>query len=819
MQRFGGVPLELKFGVRMLVKHPGLTLVAGLAMAFAVCVGAVTFAMVSQVLHPSLPFPDGDRVVQLRNWDAAAGRTEPRALRDFSAWRAGLRSVTDLGAYRDLSRNVVAPDGNASPLQVAEITANAFRMAPAAPVVGRALAPSDERPGAPPVIVLGHDVWRERFGADPAVVGRSVRLDEAFVTVVGVMPAGYGFPVSHDAWTPLPSNVVEQPPREGPPVTIFGRLAPGVSLAEAQVELSVVGARTAAELPATHEQLRPQVVSYVRADADPAPEGPMILYSVVGFGVLLLVLICGNVAMLMFARAATRQSELVVRSALGASRRRVIGQLFAEALVLGAGATVVGLAAAQLALRHWGVTFLEENMGRLPFWYDVRLTPGTVVYALGLTLLGAAIAGVLPAVKVMNGLGSRLRAGTAGGGGLRFGGVWTVVIVTQVALTVAFPALAWFERRKLEEIRAFPAGFASEDYLAAFLAMAGDSADRRVAAIERLRQRVAAEPGVRGVTFVDRLPRDYHVERYVELDEPPAPASATAPAPLREVSTARIDPSYFAVLQSPVVAGRGFTAADLAPGANVVIVDRSFVDQVLQGRNAVGRRVRFAREQRGGPLADEERPWYQIVGVVNELGMGAPTQSGRAAGFYLPEVPGRTGGVEILVHAQGDPLVLGNRLRALATAVDPALRLSSVQRVDQVTSPILWILGMWLKVTLVLTGVALLLALAGIYAVLSFTVARRTREIGVRVALGSDRRRVVAAVFRRPLAQVGAGVALGGTLVGVVALALAGGGLAARHVALLVAYAAGMLGVCLLACVVPTRRALRVEPTIALRAE
>jgi predicted permease len=817
------VPLDVRLGSRMLVKYPGLTLVGGLAMAFAVWAGATTFELVGLFVNPSLPLPGGERIVQIRNWNVAEGGTDPRALRDFAVWREQLRSVTDIGAYRDLSRNLAAP-GGASPVQVAEITASGFRIAPDRPLLGRVLGPADERAGAPPVVVLGYDVWRTRFAGDRGVLGRSVKLGDSFATVVGVMPEGYAFPVSHDAWTPLQSDVLNQPPAQGPGVTVFGRLAPGVSYEQAQVELSVLGRRAAAQHPDTHEHLRPQVVAYTRSFVDPSPSDTPLLYAVNLFTVLLLVLVCGNVALLLFARAAAREGELVVRSALGATRGRIVAQLFTEALVLGGVAAVVGLAATHLMLRHWGVDFLKTNLGRLPFWYDVRLSPITVLYAGGLTLLGAAIAGVLPALKITRGLGARLRQGTAGGGGPRFGGVWTAVIITQVAFTVAFPAVAFVIQRELVRIQSAPAGFAAEEYLSASLEMdaegGADEAAHRVrftAALETVRQRLTAEPGVLGVTFVDRLPRTGHVERYVELDEEAAQPSAVPP--LREVSTGRIDPSYFDVLESPILSGRGFQAADLAPGARAVIVDRRFVDAVLRGRNAVGARVRFAREQRGGPLADDERPWFEIVGVVEELGMGAATQQGRAAGLYLPQAPGSAGPLSIVVHTRGDPLALAPRLRALATAADPALRLSELQRVDQVTSGVEWVLGMWLKITLLLTAIAVLLALAGIYSVLSFTVARRTREIGVRVALGASPRRVVAAIFRRPLTQVGLGVAAGGAAIGAAALAASGGGFTAGQAAMLVAYAAFMLGVCLLACVVPTRRALAVEPTEALRAE
>jgi hypothetical protein len=319
------------------------------------------------------------------------------------------------------------------------------------------------------------------------------------------------------------------------------------------------------------------------------------------------------------------------------------------------------------------------------------------------------------------------------------------------------------------------------------------------------------------VTFVDRLPRNYHREFWIELDEPGGAAPAAAARPDPEVSTATIDPSYFEVIGAPVLAGRAFGAADLGPDAHVVIVDQGFVDRMLRGRNPIGRHVRFS--PRGEWDRDGSRPWYEIVGVVRDLGMAHVVHRHRAAGVYLPGVPGSEGPLHMVVHAQGDPLALGPRVREIAAGVDPTLRLSELQRLDEVTNAMLWIVGLWLKITVVLTAIALLLSLAGIYAVLSFTVSRRTREIGVRVALGAPRGRVVAAIFRKPLTQVGVGVAVGFVLVTAAALVMSGQGLSLVQVALLAAYAAFMLGVCLLACVVPTRRALRVQPREALRTE
>jgi putative ABC transport system permease protein len=340
------------------------------------------------------------------------------------------------------------------------------------------------------------------------------------------------------------------------------------------------------------------------------------------------------------------------------------------------------------------------------------------------------------------------------------------------------------------------------------------------AALEALRQRVAAEPGVLGVTFLDGLPRTWHDHYRIEVE-------VATEKLLPVVSVAGVDPSYFSVLETPVLAGRPFDSGDLVPGARTAIVDQGFVDQVLRGRNAVGLRLRFKAKQGPAPLPGEgERPWFQIVGVVKELGMGSPTDKQRASGLYLPNAPQRLEHVYMLVHAKGDPLSVVPRIRSIAAAVEPTMRLSEIQRVSDVSDVLLWILGLWMKITMLLTALALLLSLAGIYAVLSFIVARRTREIGVRVALGASQRRIVVAIFRRPLTQVGIGVAVGGILIALAAEALAhsemsnaGNGLSLGLMVQLVAYGSLMFGVCLLACVVPTRRALGVEPTEALRVE
>jgi putative ABC transport system permease protein len=833
--------LDFKLGGRMLVKYPGLTIVGGLAMAFAIVVGIVIFQFAGLFLYPSLPLANGDRIVQLSLRDIAESEQEPKALYDFISWRDSLQTIDHLGAWRDSTRNLITADGDARPAFVAEMSSSGFLVADGQPLMGRVLTPADEQTAAPAVAVIGHDLWQTRFGSDPNVLGRTVQLGDEHATIVGVMREGFAFPVSHEAWVPLKTALLDQAPRSGPAVMIFGMLAEGQTFQTAQAELTTHGRRAAAEQKATHEHLEPRVSAYADMMSMDSPDDMRFMFLIYSFVGMLVVLICGNVGLLLFARAASRESDLIVRTALGASRSRIVSQLFAEALVLGGLAAVIGMAIAELFLRNWGMPFLETNYGSLPFWWDLSVTPATVAAAIMLTVLAATVAGVMPALKITRGMGDRLKQTTAGAGGLRFGGVWTVVIVAQVAVTVVFPAIVWFENVQLGRMQDFDPGFATNQYLAVEVerdapvdinatpdAATIERDTRMAATLEELRGRIAALPGVAGVTFADTLPGGEYPERTIELGDDAAEKAARspeAPAPFRYGTVAEIDTAYFDALDAPIVAGRAFNAADAEPGARVAIVDQGFVDNVLQGRNPIGQQVRFVRP--GNP--DGPGEWYSVVGLVGKLDVGVPYRKGPFAGFYLPGTPDRFEDVHMMVHVRGgDPMTLAPQVRQIAAAVDPSLRLVQVQRVNELNSGMLWVIRLWMNITAVMSSVALLLSLAGLYSVMSFAVARRTREIGVRVALGGSRSRILMAIFRRPLIQMGLGVLAGISII-VAATVMypytdgpgAGdaGGLTAAAVMMQTGYAALMFGVCLLACVVPTRRALNIEPTVALRTE
>jgi predicted permease len=820
--------LDFKLGARMLIRYPGLTVVGALAMAFAIWVGAGTFEILYQVVRPSVPLDEGDRIVGIRVVNVATSDGELRLLSDLATWRAGLGSVQELGAFRAVQRNLVVPGGVPEPARIAEVSSEAFGVTRVPPLLGRVLVEADERPGSPPVLVVGYDVWRSRFGGAADVVGRIVRVGDEPATVVGVMPEGFAFPVSDDLWMPLTSEIYE--PLAGPPVRVFGRLAPGASLEQAQTELAVLAERASADHPDTHEFLRPRILPYARSILY-LPDWIITLLPLYNaLPLMLLVVLCGNVALLVFARAATRESELAVRSALGAGRGRIVAQLFAEALVLGGLAAVIGLAAANGGLR-WAFALLEGEVfgdpgeAVLPFWLRPRLSPLTIGFAALLTLVAAGVAGVLPALKATRGVSARLKAATAGGGGMQLGGVWTLVIIGQVALTVVLPPMTWLLRDEGARVTSRDVGFASEEYLTARLELdrdpaAGDTTpasveDRFRSATEELRRRLEAEPAVIGVTFAQALPRMSHGRSSIEIGE----AADTTSHRARRARSTRVAVDYFDVLGVPVLAGRAFDSGDLSDDASVVVVNEPFVEEILGGRNPIGRRLQIVGSVNGGAPAD--RAWYEIVGVVPELGM---THDVLKAGFYRPAAPGGTQPTHLVVHTRDDPVSLASELRATASAVDRSLQLHELVPLDDVTRRDAEFYRFWIILLGTVTGLTLLLALAGIYAVMSFRVSRRTREIGVRVALGADGARIVPQILGRPLAHVAIGLVVGTGLAAGMLFNLSFGpdvkvGFTPARAAAIGIYALLMMCVCATACVVPTRRALAVQPSEALRAD
>jgi hypothetical protein len=474
-------------------------------------------------------------------------------------------------------------------------------------------------------------------------------------------------------------------------------------------------------------------------------------------------------------------------------------------------------------------TVAERQEGTLPFWMGASLSATTVLYALGLTLFAAAIAGVVPALRVTRGgVDARLRAMASGGGGLRFSGVWTGVIVIQIALTVMFPFVTSFMRDDYLRQRNVPTGFAADQFLTATLALdltSGADVDTipavRAARLETryrmLIDRLESEPGVIGVTYANRLPLMYHPPLRIEMDSGPvAPRGPDLPAGY-PISTASVDPRFFDVIGAPVIRGRSLTSADAEQKTRAVLVNELFVARVMAGHNPIGRRFRYiAADGRRAGAVEKPRPWYDIVGVVPNLGIDGDRPYPGESRIYGATLPGNTRPLYVAIHVRGDPQRFTPRLRELALAVDPALRVMDPQSLPHLMDSEVELLAFIFYSLAGVAVVALVLSLASVYSVTAFAVAKRTREIGVRVALGASPRQIIVTTFKRASIQVGLGIGVAALIMGTFVVA-DGDKLDWNAVGRVGITVALITACCMAACIVPVRRALSIQPTEALK--
>ncbi|HEX7779405.1 MAG TPA: FtsX-like permease family protein, partial [Vicinamibacterales bacterium] len=749
--------------------------------------------------------------------------------------------VVEISAFREATTTMRVGEFVPETVRIAAMSASGFRVARVPPLLGRVFTPDDEREAAPPVVVIGYDVWQSRFGQDRSVLGQQVRFGLVQFTIVGVMPESFAFPVNHQYWIPFRANPTTIPRGAGPELFVFGRLAPGATMASAQVELSVLGQRAAATFPQTNATLKPQVLSYTKpindiqdATLESVVMGQLILTFV-------LIVIALNVAILLYARTATRRGEIAVRTALGASRGRIVTQLFVEALVLSLLPALLGLALGQYAVELGNrITALDVMGGVAPFWLEHGVQPATMLYVIGLVVVTAAIAGILPALHATRRRGGADLRQLGGSTGTRLGRLWSALIVVQVACAVAYLPTAI--KLGINEIRTYltQPNYAIEELVGAAV-LTENTSSPFGNRLQEFRRRLQAEPEVTGVTFTGSLPQR-NITGRIEFEgipmEAPPPSNWS-----RGLTTYGIDTYYPDVYDLRLIAGRPFNALDAgvsAPSAMLgagpstalgagpstmlgaggrVIVDRAFVQRFLNGASAVGRRMRYAATPNRPPS-----PWYEIVGVAENLRRNPIDPDAVGPTVLYPVAPEQLTSVSLTVRLRGSAasrMQAGFARKAHQTlgAIDPALRMNEVRasfEADSEDALAVRLAAIALSLILVMV---LLFSAAGVYSLMSFTVAQRRREIGIRVALGASPMGVLRSVFSRVAAQVGVGVVLGA--LGAMAIApLSDNAVVAGRLAIVTpAIALIMVVVGVVAAYGPARRSLRIQPTEAVRAE
>jgi putative ABC transport system permease protein len=826
--------LDIKLGARMVRRYPGLTVVSALAMGVAIAIGAGVMGVVALLKDPKIPLDEGDRIVGIQLWSIESYNAVRMIGYDFLLWKAELRGVRDIGAFRNITRAVGANDGRADPARGAEISASGFRVARVNPLLGRYLLDDDERPGAPLVVVLGYDIWSGRFASDSAIVGKSVKIGDVDHTIVGVMPPGFAWPINHNLWVPLRLDSNTKP-REGPVLYVFGRLAPGLSLEEASAEVTAIGDRTAAQLPETRGGVRPHLMPFAQSwfELD-SPETIMVFRAGQAGVTLLLIIICVNIAILVYARTATRQAEIAVRTALGASRMRIVAQLLGETLVLaGLGALVALGLLSVVASQMDSIVARTGGSAVIPFWLNLSVSAETVAYLVLLAVFAALIIGVVPALQMT---GRRVQANlqrlSAGHASVRMGKMWTSLIVAEVAVTVAILPSAVFLSGESLKTLAGP-GFPAEQYLSAELGVnrepnetgaAGTNRhfnDRSTRLRDEVIRRLLTERDVRAVTYSAEIP-GWESGSRIELDGAPAKFNLDTKGGKAQygwgenshlVRVADVDPGYFEAFQVAPVMGRTFRASDLLPGGGAVIVNRALADSLFPGGNPIGRKLRIlGYGDRGG---EHRGAWLEIVGVVPAFPANVDFERPKLV-MYTVVRHVQPALLSIHMRAGADPSAFSPRLRAITSEVDPSMFLRKVQPLSETISASHLPLRLATAALVAVALSVLTLSSAGLYALMLVTVTQRRREIGIRIALGADRRQVLSGIFWRAAMQVGGGIAIGLTI----ATAANQGELKMDNfngLVILPTVSIFMLVVGVLAALGPARRGLAIQPSAVLK--
>ena len=805
----GTIWQDVKYGARMLAKRKGFTLVAASALALGIGANTAIFSVVNAVLLRPLPFPESERLVKLYVTDARRGVTKyPTSYLNFSDWRSQNTSFEAVAAHASTGASVRAGDKPES-VEGVYVTADLFRVLGASPLLGRTFLPEEEAPDSR-VVVLSHEMWRKRFNSDTSIINRQVAFDGVPTTVVGVMPEGFQFPVEvvgPEYWQPLNPKSEMNLERGQNYLSVVGRLKPNVSLAEAQAEMATIAARLEQQYT---EKNAGRGINLVPLHEDIVGDVRPALLVLLGAVGLVLLIACANVANLTLARAASRSREIAIRAALGASRLRVARQLLTESLLLALGGGLAGL-----LLAVWGVEALGAAIpADIPRAAETGIDPVVLLFTLFVALLTGVVFGLAPALRASKSdFNEALKEGSRGSTeGFRSNRLRGLLVVSEVALSLVLLVGAGLLVRSFLELRNVRPGFEPQNLLTAGIGLPQNkypSEASQAAFYKQVLERVSALPGVKAVGGVEPLPMSgNNWSTTVTVEGRPAPP----PGQRQRTQTRVVSPGYHRAMGIPLLRGRLFTEQDTAASPKVVVVSESFARQIFPGEEAVGKRVKPT-------LAPNFTA--EIVGVVGDVKHRALDET-PSPELYASYQQAPQPFLALVVRAE--PAVtagLTNSIREAVLQIDADQPLYNVKTMDELLSDT--VAGRRFQMTLLglFAAVALALASVGVFGVMSYSVTRRTHEIGVRVALGAQRRDVLRLVVGQGMALVGAGIALGlaASLALTRLIAALLYGVSASDPLIYSAVALLLATVALLACYLPARRAAKVDPMVALRYE
>ncbi len=800
---------DVLYAVRRLIKAPAFTLVAVVTLALGIGANSAIFSVVNGVLLKPLPYPESDRLVGVYHVTEEGNRAVMSGPNFTDVTHAA--TTLENAAAISTGRMILTGEGEPTRLPIAEVSASLFNVLRVRPEIGRAFNADENTPGRINVVILSHALWSQRFGGDPSVIGRRITLDGEPKEVIGVMPEGFSYPEGRDAWLPIEydQNLVSKQ-RGAWYLSVVARLKPGVTPEQSAAEVETIGRNLARQYPDSNDGVGMTTYPLLESMVGDIRRAVMILLGAVGF---VLLIACTNVANLLLARAAARGSEMAVRTALGAGRGRLVRQLLTESVILAIAGAGLGL-----LLAVWGVELLvnlkPEGIPRLD---NVRVDGAVILFTILTALVTGVLFGLVPAFSATRGVSASLKEGGRGAvtsrGGTRVRGV---LVVAELALAVMLLAGAGLLMRSFMKLQAVDPGFKPEQALTFELTLpeARYKQDpQRVAFFDQLMPRLRSLPGVRSASAVMGLPLsglDFIISFEV-AGRPPVPPSQQ-PAMQVRVAT----PDYFSSIGIPLKRGRGFTEDDRADTPKVVLITEAAARQFFPGEDPIGKTIKLG----WGKGPGKPRAGGEVVGIVGDIkdaGLSEPNPPQ----IYMPLRQWPVSFMTVVLKTAVPPTSLSDAVRAQVAAVDPNLPLSNVRTLDAILAKSISQQRFYMTLLTIFATVALALAAIGIFGVLSYAVSQRTREIGIRMALGAQERSVIGLIVRQAMLLVGAGVVAGTVFALFLSQTMTKLLFSIRPTdpATFAAVAAVLAAVALFASYLPARRATRVDPIVALRTE
>jgi putative ABC transport system permease protein len=810
----GTILQDIRYALRMLLKNPGFTFVAVLALALGIGANTAIFSVVNAVLLRPLPFKEPDRLVIL--WEKKATKDSSVAYPNFLDWRDGNTVFEGMTVFRRDSFNLTGA-GEPERLAGRLVSGNFFETLGVQPFAGRNFVPEDDQPGSTPTVVLGYGFWQRRFGGDAGIVNQQITLNDKSYTVVGITPADFRFSSDTDIYVPIGLSVAEVPfyKERGshPGLSVTARLKPGVTMEAARAELDTIMARLGQQYPETNKDRRVHIESLYENTVRDVRPALLVLLGAVSF---VLLIACANVANLLLARSAARQKELGIRTALGASRWRIMRQLLTESLLLGLCGGMLGL-----LLALWGTDLLiaaaPEGVPRLA---DARIDLRVLGFTLGMAVLTGLVFGLAPALQASKtDLNESLKETERGSTGRRQG-LRGALVVSEVALALVLLIGAGLMVKSLWQLQRIETGFDPNHVLALQLSLKGDSGSdpQKVQNfITQVEGRVKSLRGVEALAFTNGLPFAGAAEQGFQIVGRPLPGDDPTPYSAVRYTTS---PDYLQALGIGLRRGRYFTAQDRLDSTPVVVIDETLARKYFADEEPLGQRLQ---------LGQKGTPPYEIVGVVGHVkhyGLDGEVPVEPQFYFALAQIPAErmgfiANGISVLVRTRVEPQSLAGAVRGQILAVEPNQPVYNVRTMKEVVAESVASRRFSMFLLLVFALVALVLAAVGIYGVMAYSVTQRTHEIGIRMALGAQAADVLRMILGQGLLLILVGIAVGLLAAFALTRVLASllYGVSATDPLTFAAISLLLMTVALLACYIPARRATKVDPMVALRYE